>query len=148
LLIEHKVYPAEANALVAKYVPQRPQLYDLGFMHNNCGGMCVRAGQGQFNHLLVTRPEFYAEQEDRNEWAREEIAAGIAERIANGTYNGDPDEVPNGGFIRVTLDGDLHYLHMKEFRELVQAGIVVPPPYDIGGCGCFVDDAPVRRNAA
>lgn len=124
LLIEYKVTPGEANALVAKYVEDRPLLYDMGFLHNNCGGMCVRAGQGQFAHLLKMRPQHYAHMEDRNEWAREMIGETA------------------GGFIRVTRNGETAYLHMREFRLAVESGEIVPPAYEIGGCGCFVDDAP------
>lgn len=148
LLIEQKVTPGEANALVKKYVEDRPILYDMGFLHNNCGGMCVRAGQGQFAHLLKMRPKFFWQMADRNDWAREQIIAKAKQRIADGTYRGDPDrEDLAGGFIRVTIDGELKYLHMREFAEKVQSGEIEPPPYEIGGCGCFVDDAPVRELA-
>lgn len=126
LLIEHKVTPGEAAKLVDMYVSKRPVLYDLGFPHNNCGGMCVRAGQGQFARLLDLRPEFYAEQEARNEWARETIGETA------------------GGFIRVQREGEIEYLHMKDFRERVQSGELIPARYEMGGCGCFVDDGPRR----
>lgn len=123
LLIEHKVTPGQAADLVSFYVKKQPALYGMGFPHNNCGGMCVRAGQGQFARLLELRPQFYAQQEGRNEWAKEQI--------------GDTAR----GFIRVVRGGDTSYLHMKEFRELVQSGELVPANYEMGGCGCFVDDA-------
>jgi hypothetical protein len=29
---------------------------------------------------------------------------------------------------------------MKEFREQVQSGQLIPARYEMGGCGCFVDD--------
>jgi len=140
LLIEQKVTPGEADKLVRKYVPQRPALYDMGFVHNNCGGMCVRAGQGQFAHLLKTRPEFYWQQAERNEWARGEIEKRVDDRISRGVYKGDADEVPSGGFIRVQKDYEIEYLHMKEFAERVLSGELDPPSYEVGGCGCFVDD--------
>lgn len=40
-----------------------PEMYEMGFEHNNCGGACVRAGQKQWRLLLATRPEVYAEVE-------------------------------------------------------------------------------------
>lgn len=126
LLIDYKVFPAAAAEMVKRYVPELPRLYAMGFLHNNCGGMCVRAGQGQFARLLEMRPQFYAEMEDREQWAIAQI--GPTAR----------------GFIRVTIDKVLHYMTMKQFREWVQAG-GKPANYEIGGCGCFVDDAPVRR---
>lgn len=123
LLIEHKVTPGMAAEMVSFYVKKRPQLYDMGFPHNNCGGFCVRAGQGQFARLLELRPDFYARMEERNEWARKEIGETA------------------GGFIRVQRQGVTEYLHMKDFRERVQSGVLVPANYEMGGCGCFVDDA-------
>lgn len=139
LLIDHKITPGKAAEIVSFYVAKRPVLYDMGFPHNNCGGGCVRAGQGQWNHLLNVRPQFYAQLEDRNEWAREQIAAKIQARIDAGTYKGSSGEA--GGFIRVVRDGETEYLHLKEFRERVQSGELIPAPYEFGGCGCFVDDA-------
>lgn len=126
LLIDYKVFPGDAAELVKRYVPKLPRLYDMGFLHNNCGGMCVRAGQGQFARLLEMRPQFYAEMEDRQEWAMAQI--GPTAR----------------GFIRVTLEGVPHYMTLKQFREWIQAG-GKPANYEMGGCGCFVDDAPRRK---
>jgi 3'-phosphoadenosine 5'-phosphosulfate sulfotransferase (PAPS reductase)/FAD synthetase len=37
-----------------------PRLYQLGFPHNNCGGFCIKAGQGHFAHLLKTLPDVFA----------------------------------------------------------------------------------------
>jgi len=42
-----------------------PRLYDLGFAHNNCGGGCVRAGQGQFKKLLEIMPDRFAVWEQK-----------------------------------------------------------------------------------
>ncbi len=43
----------------------RPRLYDYGFMHNNCGGFCVRAGQAHYYLLHKTLPEKYREYEKK-----------------------------------------------------------------------------------
>lgn len=123
LLIDYKVTPGDAAKMLRFYVKDQPALYGMGFPHNNCGGFCVRAGQGQFARLLEMRPEFYAQMEARNEWARAEIGATAR------------------GFIRVVRNGATEYLHMKDFREQVQSGELVPANYEMGGCGCFVDDA-------
>ncbi|WP_431921389.1 hypothetical protein [Nonomuraea jabiensis] len=42
-----------------------PLLYKLGFKHNNCGGICVRAGMTQWRHALKVFPERFAEAERR-----------------------------------------------------------------------------------
>lgn len=42
-----------------------PRLYNMGFSHNNCGGFCVRAGQGHFINLLEKMPDRYKYHEDK-----------------------------------------------------------------------------------
>lgn len=142
LIAEQRLSGDAVEELVCvKYGIRIPRLYGMGFQHNNCGGMCVRAGQGQFALLLDKRPALYAKHEQRNEWARKTIAHSTALRIAAGTYRGKSETGSNGGFIRVRRDGVTEYLHMKEFRERVQSGELIPARYEMGGCGCFTDDA-------
>lgn len=143
LLIEQRVYPGDVEKMICVDAGiKKPRLYEMGFPHNNCGGMCVRAGQGQFARLLEMRPAFYARQEQRNEWARKQIIAQTIDRMKRGVYKGKADNPFDaaGGFIRVTRNGETEYLHMKEFRERVQSGQLKPARYEMGGCGCFVDD--------
>lgn len=140
-LIEQSIYPSDVEQIVCVEAGiKKPRLYDMGFPHNNCGGMCVRAGQGQFARLLDLRPATYAKNEQRNEQVRKTIAKRAAERIAAGTYKGKTGGESSGGFIRVKRNGVTEYLHMKEFRERVQSGELIPARYEMGGCGCFVDD--------
>lgn len=40
-----------------------PTMYRDGYVHANCGGACVRAGQRQWLHLLRTHPDRYAHAE-------------------------------------------------------------------------------------
>lgn len=40
-----------------------PELYALGFRHNNCGGACIKAGQREWARLLYYLPDVYAEWE-------------------------------------------------------------------------------------
>lgn len=127
LLIDHKITPGAARSMVEGLGIELPALYRLGFPHNNCGGMCVRAGQGQFATLLAQKPAFYAEQEARNEWAEAEI-----QKVAS--------VAASKGFIRVTRQKQTQYLSMREFREQVEGGTLKPKMYEMGGCGCFVDD--------
>lgn len=122
LLIDYKIYPEDAKKLVSSLGVKEPELYKLGFPHNNCGGMCVRAGQSQFATLLRQRPEFYKEQEERQEWAMQQI--------------GDTAKP----FIRIMTDRTTEYFTMKQFREKIEQGEVIPKEFEMGGCGCFVDD--------
>ena len=96
---------------------EEPDLYKLGFAHNNCGGFCIKTGQAQFLKLLKTMPERYAHHEKQQEKLFTQIK-------------------PHG-FIRVTKNKKLHYLSLKEFREYVEGSGQVDM-FDIGGCGCFV----------
>lgn len=47
-----------------------PRLYELGFAHNNCGGMCVKGGQAQWLRLLKVFPERFARAEAAEERMR------------------------------------------------------------------------------
>lgn len=93
-----------------------PRLYDMGFEHNNCGGFCVKTGQRQMALLLKKLPERYAWHEQE----QEKLFAKIGPH----------------GFIRRTVAGELSYLSLKQFRELVESGDKVQMFQD-GSCGCF-----------
>lgn len=45
--------------IMKKYNIRQPDLYDLGFTHNNCAGRCVKGGQNHFKNLRKTRPEVF-----------------------------------------------------------------------------------------
>jgi len=86
-----------------------PRLYGLGFAHNNCGGGCVKAGQGHFAQLLRVFPSRFAE------WERNEEG------------------------VRQYLDKDVSILPgqtLAQFRERLEAGASVDL-WDVGGCACF-----------
>jgi hypothetical protein len=65
-----------------------PRLYDDGFTHNNCFGVCVRAGQRQWRHLLEVAPERYlaAEAEEKKLRAQLGDVAILKERRRGVTY--------------------------------------------------------------
>lgn len=97
-----------------------PRLYEMGFSHNNCGGFCIKAGQGHFANLLRQMPERYAfheakEAEIRAHLGRDDISILVDRR--------------QGKRIPVTL---------REFRLRLEAK-EEHDPYEIGGCGCFSD---------
>jgi len=97
-----------------------PRLYAMGFSHNNCGGFCVKAGQGHFATLLREMPQRYAEHED----AEQKFRAFIGKNVSMMTdRRGDGRKKP---------------LTMRMLRERIQAGGQVEMD-QIGGCGCFVE---------
>lgn len=95
-----------------------PRLYAEGFPHNNCGGACVKAGQGQWAHLLRMRPHVYAE------WEREETA--FRERTGKDV-----------AILRDRRGGNTTPWPLRDFREHIQRGGQFDL-FEIGGCGCFV----------
>lgn len=93
-----------------------PELYSLGFPHNNCGGFCIKAGQGHFRHLLREMPEKYAECEAREEEMRAML--------------GDVS------ILKETRNGETKRLTLRQLRERERSECNL---FDWGGCGCFGD---------
>lgn len=96
-----------------------PRLYGMGFAHNNCGGFCVKAGQGQFALLLETMPERYAYHEAQEEQLRARLGADVA-------------------IMTDRRGGTRKPLTMRALRERLEAGQGCDR-LDVGGCGCAVD---------
>jgi hypothetical protein len=94
-----------------------PRLYRMGFPHNNCGGFCIKAGQGSFALLLEAMPERYAYHERREQEIREFLGKDVAIlKHRSGPKEGQP-------------------LTLKELRERREAGEQCDL-FDLGGCGC------------
>jgi 3'-phosphoadenosine 5'-phosphosulfate sulfotransferase (PAPS reductase)/FAD synthetase len=99
-----------------------PRLYKLGFSHNNCGGMCVRAGQGHFANLLEKLPDNYKRIEEHEQEMREYLGKDVS--ILTRTRNGIKKQ-----------------LTLTELRkEYEQYGVTQIDMFDLGGCGCFVTE--------
>ncbi len=97
----------------------RPRLYDYGFSHNNCGGFCVKAGLGQFAHLLKVFPERYAYHEAKEKEFRDFIGKDVS-------------------IMRDRRNDELKPMTMEAFRQRVEAGEHFD--YDTGWeCLCFVE---------
>ncbi len=103
---------------------RRPQLYDMGMEHANCGGGCVKAGIKQFKHLL---------QVDRN-WYLNWWEAG-EERFRAFTGN-------NVSILRSRKGGKSTPLTLRTLREQLEADASRYEDEPEGpGCGvCFVGD--------
>lgn len=106
---------------------RRPRLYDMGFAHNNCGGFCIKAGEGHFANLLRQLPEVFAEHE------AEEIAFNV-NRPGKRRQTVLAPEVrqPDGSYKRIPLS-------LSEFRERQDLGLDQISLFDTTGCGCFLD---------
>lgn len=97
-----------------------PRLYAMGFPHNNCGGFCIKAGQGMFKLLLENLPERYAYHEAREQEFREHFGKDVA-------------------ILRDRRGGTTKPLTLTALRQRVQGGEQVDE-YDLGGCACFTPD--------
>jgi len=97
----------------------QPELYGLGFRHNNCDGFCVKAGHAQIARLLWYRPEVYHWHE-QNE-IRFQIENGTKATIMR-------DRKTRGGIT------DSYPLSLTQFRERMESrwGNMLPgfDPFD------------------
>ncbi len=100
---------------------KEPRLYTLGFSHNNCGGFCVKAGQGHFANLLKKMPERYLYHEQKEQEMIEFLGSNVA-------------------ILKRTRDKKTIPLTLKQLREEIETQPEQIDMFDIGGCGCFMDD--------
>ena len=107
---------------------QEPQMYREGYQHNNCGGLCVKAGQAQWALTLEIHPDRFAHAEAQENKFRREINAEAT-------------------ILRDWSDGG-RPLPLTEFRGRIEAKKAAQPSLldlvddnDWGGCGCFTDAA-------
>ena len=99
-----------------------PRLYALGFAHNNCGGFCVRAGQGHFANLLDKNRELYLYHERRER----EFIAWIGAEVA---------------ILKRTRNKVTSPLTLEQLRTEIDAQQTADIDFmDVGGCGCFVTE--------
>ena len=55
-----------------------PRLYKLGFLHNNCGGACIKAGFKQWTLLYQNFPERYLWHEQKEREFRKNIGKDVS----------------------------------------------------------------------
>ncbi|MBU8637673.1 phosphoadenosine phosphosulfate reductase family protein [Bacillus pumilus] len=107
------------NALKKKNI-KVPRLYELGFSHNNCGGMCVRGGQGHFVQLLEHFPARYQQME----MFEKEMSEFLEREVT---------------ILKKTENEASHPLSLEKLRQAYEAGKKDQLDlFDVGGCGCFV----------
>lgn len=104
-------------ALCAERGIKPPRMYREGFSHNNCGGFCVKAGQGHFAHLLATRPDTYRMHEEEEEEMRQYLGKDVA-------------------ILRDFTGGEVTPLTLRELRRRIESDQQVDM-FDVRGCGCF-----------
>ena len=120
LLWEPLVEKDAANVLLDRLEIKQPRLYKLGASHNNCGGLCVRAGQGAFAWGLKAIPSVYAQWERNEEMLR--------------------DQLGDVAILRDRRGGTSKPLPLRDLRERIANTPEQIDMFDIGGCGCFIED--------
>jgi hypothetical protein len=101
---------------------RRPRLYTLGLSHNNCGGGCIKAGQGHWVQVYHALPAVYAWWEAKEQAIR--------------AYLGKPVSILTDR----TGDGIKKPLTLADLRARIEGSGQIDM-FDVGGCGCFVEEA-------
>ena len=97
-----------------------PRMYELGFAHANCSGMCVRGKLGHWAHLYRTWPDRYAYAEEREQaWQR---------------LHGKPNTI-----LRKSINGVKENMSLKRYREEYLEGQLFADTshQDSGACACM-----------
>lgn len=101
---------------------RRPRLYGFGLTHNNCGGGCVKAGQGHWVQVYHALPAVYAWWEAKEQAIR--------------AYLGKPVSILTDR----SGDGRKKPLTLRDLRDRIEANAQLDL-FDVGGCGCFTDES-------
>ena len=121
LLWEPVASKEEADVLLEECGVAEPRLYALGAPHNNCGGLCVRAGHAHYKWALRAIPDTYAEWEDKEEELREFLDADVA-------------------ILRDRSGGGSRPITLKDFRLRIESENTGQLDlFEWGGCGCMTE---------
>lgn len=98
----------------------KQKLYTLGFPHANCGGRCVKQGQGGWALLYRTMPERFIECRDNEQAMREYLGKDVA-------------------MVSEVVNGVKRPLPLVELQRRIDANEEMPL-FEMGGCACFAGD--------
>ncbi|MFH2013845.1 MAG: phosphoadenosine phosphosulfate reductase family protein [Patescibacteria group bacterium] len=80
-LLQENINMGQIDELLNKMDIKQPELYNLGFTHNNCYGGCVRAGKLHWKMLFEKIPEVYLSREQTEEKFNEKFKDGFGGEI-------------------------------------------------------------------
>lgn len=103
-----------------------PRLYALGYVHNNCGGFCIKAGHGHYQNRLERQPERFA----YDAMMERKLSEYLGKPVTMMTWRGG---------------GKKETYSLIEMRERWIAGGPYMDAYadaepGDSGCGCMVDE--------
>jgi hypothetical protein len=103
-----------------------PRLYALGYQHNNCGGMCCKAGHAHWQNRARVHPERFAYDAMMERKVRNYLGKPAATMLND--RRGDKQKKP---------------LSLDAFADRLAAQPEVNYDYEPGssGCGCMVEAA-------
>lgn len=149
-----------AETVLARLKLRAPKMYSDNFIHNNCGGMCVKSGQAHFKNLLMKREESFQKMKEQEIVISFYIRYTRQGSIKNGKqkdylYNDVWEFVTTGkksDKIQHIIDtnkysknwnfgdrkGQYTFMKSMSLEELEQNPIQIDI-WDFAGCGCFVD---------
>tara|TARA_Y100001963_G_scaffold158017_1_gene256167 strand:- start:45 stop:839 length:795 start_codon:yes stop_codon:yes gene_type:complete len=103
---------------------EEPRLYKTGAEHNNCGGLCVRAGIGTFSRVYKNPDvkHIFTEWERQEEAMRSKLGKDVA-------------------ILRDRAGGETVPLPLVELRKRIDAGTENQLAFgdDFGACGCMTE---------
>lgn len=118
-LIDYKVFMGHKHMrdLLDREGIMAPRMYDMGFAHANCGGFCIKAGQGSFRLLHKNFPLRYAHHETEEESMRSIVG--------------------DHSILRDQRGGVKRRLTLQMLRERIEADSMTEcEKLDLGGCTC------------
>lgn len=100
--------------------PAQPRLYRMGYIHNNCGGFCCKAGQAHWANRFRVQPDRY----DYDQMMEQKLRAFLDADVAMMTDRRGGDKKP---------------LPLSQFATRLQAEPNQSYEYQPGesGCGCM-----------
>jgi hypothetical protein len=164
-LIDHVI---NNDQILRKYNIRQPRLYEMQFVHNNCKGRCVKAGQGHFKNLLMKDEKTFIELMEQeviiSEYIRyckqPAIKSGkskdylyddVWEFVSTGKKSDKIKNIlANSEYLKSNrrrfgqdskgqpIKKPYTFMKTKSLEELEKEPVQVDI-WDIGGCGCFVE---------
>lgn len=117
-LIERGLFKEEVLALLKAKGLRPSRAYEQGLSHDNCGGFCVKAGQGHYINLLEARPEVYRLHEEKEQAFRRFTGKDVS-------------------ILRDRTGGETKPLTLRQLRERHERQPALIDRFDIGGCNCM-----------
>lgn len=101
---------------------EKQRLYKMGMPHANCGGGCIKMGQGGFARLFKNDPEKFAEWEEDELILQEALGLDMT-------------------ILKSQVGGEVKPLSLRDLRKRLEADDMSQVDlFDVGGCGCFFAD--------